>query len=154
MPYHPESDSGRQYYVLIHMDVQECRTTYLDSGSKQTKKDYNTIKTVLDEALHAYVVAGGIIKRPVKKFGMYVFSHKFEFWCVKQPDDSVKDAFYALHHVKAMVQDCHNMTLPRDLQKWATERQTNPERSLDRSIRQDFFTITEEISEILRRRAS
>ena len=80
---------------------------------------------------------------------MYAFSHKLEFWCVKQPDDSVKDAFYALHHVKAMVQDCHNMTLPRDLQKWATERQTNPERSLDHNIRQDFFTISEEISEIL-----
>ena len=48
-----------------------------------------------------------------------------------------------------MVQDCHNMTLPRDLQKWATERQTNTERSLDRSIMQDFFTILEEISEIL-----
>ena len=149
MPYHPKSDSGRQHCVLIHLDVQECRTTYLDSGSKQTRKDYDTIKKVLDEALNGYVAARGSVNRSVKKFGMHVFSHKFEFWCVKQPDDSVKDAFYALHHVKAMVQDCHNMTLPRDLQKWATERQTNPERSLDRSIRQDFFTIQEEISEIL-----
>jgi hypothetical protein len=149
VPYHPESDSGRQHCVLIHMDVQECRTTYLDSGSKQAKKDYDTIKKVLDEALNAYVVAGGIIKRPNKKFGMYAFSHKLEFWCVKQPDDSVKDAFYALHHMKAMVQDCHNMTLPRDLQRWATDRQCIPGRSLDRSLRQDFFTITEEISDIL-----
>ena len=95
---------------------------YLDSGSKQTKKDYDTIKKVLDEALHAYVVAGGIVRRPVKKFGMHVFSHKFEFWCVKQPDDSMKDAFYALHHMKAIVLDAHDKTLPRDLQKWAMER--------------------------------
>ena len=145
MPYHPESDSGRQHYVLIHLNVQECRTTYLDSGSKQTKKDYDTIKKFLDQALNGYVVAGGVVNRPVKKFGMHMFSHKFDFWCVKQPDDSVKDAFYALHHMKAMVLDFHVKTLPRDLQQWAMERQSIK----DRNIRQDFFTIQEEIAEIL-----
>ena len=83
MPYHPVSDNGRQHCVLIYLDVKDSRTTYFDSGSQQTKKNYDTIKRVLDEALNGYVVAGGIVERPVKKFGIHVFSHKLEFWCAK-----------------------------------------------------------------------
>ena len=129
------------------MDVKDCRTTYFDSGSKQTKKNYDTIKRVLDEALNGYVVAGGIVERPVKKFGIHVFSHKLEFWCAKQPNDSTKDAFYALHNMKAMVVDSHKTTLPKEyLHDWAGRRK---ELEQDRAIRQDFFAIQEEISEIL-----
>ena len=81
--------------------------------------------------------------------GMYVFSHKFEFWCVKQPDDSTKDAFYALYHMKGVVLDSHNSTLPKedqDLQVWAKDRWGKTQGS---NIRQAFFTIQEEMSELL-----
>ena len=48
--------------------------------------------------------------------------------------------------MKAMVVDSHKTTLPKDLQEWANRRK---ELEQDRAIRQDFFAIQEEISEIL-----
>ena len=55
---------------------------------------------------------------------MHVFSHKMKFWCVKQPDDTTKDAFYALHHMKACVRDQQNGTLPSsDLKGWVDHLQ-------------------------------
>ena len=56
---------------------------------------------------------------------MHKFSHKTEFWCVKQADDSPKDAFYALYHMKGMVLDSHSRTLRKenqDLEVWAKDR--------------------------------
>ena len=147
MPYHPVSENGRQHCVVIYVDVKYCRTTYFDSNSKQTRKNYETIRRVLDEALNGYVAAGGTVVRPVKKFGMHVFSHKFDFWCAKQPDDSTKDAFYALHNMKATVLDSHGTTLGNDyLGSWADRRKQSDQ---DRAIRQDFFSIQEEISELI-----
>ena len=142
MPYHPESDSGRQHCVLICLDVRESRTWYLDSGSKHPPpKNYDIVKKVLDAALTGYAKAGGVIKREVKKFGMHKFSHKTEFWCVKQAEDTTKDAFYALYHMKGIVLDSHNSTLPKedqDLEVWAQERWEKTEGS---NIRQAFFHI-------------
>jgi hypothetical protein len=147
MPYHPVSENGRQHCVLIYVDLKDCRTTYFDSSSKQTRKNYDTIRRVLDEALNGYVAAGGTVERPVKKFGIHVFSHKFEFWCAKQPNDSMKDAFYAIHNMKATILDHHKTTLPKDyLHTWADRRKQSDQ---DRAIRQDFFDIQEEISEII-----
>ena len=48
--------------------------------------------------------------------------------------------------MKAMVLDSHKTTLPKDLQVWAEQRKQSVQ---DRNIRQDFFAIQEEISEIL-----
>ena len=133
--------------MLIYVDLKDCRTTYFDSNSKQTRKNYDTIRRVLDEALNGYVAAGGTVERPVKKFGIHVFSHKFEFWCAKQPNDSMKDAFYTLHNMKATILDHHKTTLPKDyLHTWADRRKQSDQ---DRAIRQDFFDIQEEISEII-----
>ena len=145
MPYHPESESGQQHCVLICLNVNHSSALYLDSGSA-TRKNYSTIKRVLDDALNGYVAAGGAVpSRPVKKYGMHVFSHKMEFSCVKQPSGSEKDAFYALHHMKAFVRDAQNTTLPSDLRQWAEDLG----RIQDRNLRMDFFDTQEELSTII-----
>jgi hypothetical protein len=150
VPYHPESNSGRQHCVLICLDVRESRTWYLDSGSNHAPpKNYDTIKKVLDAALTGYIKEGVTVRREVKKFGMHKFSHKTEFWCVKQAEDTTKDAFYVLYHMKGMVLDAHNRTLRKDnqdLEVWAQERWKSTYPS---NIRQAFFTIQEEMAEIL-----
>jgi hypothetical protein len=41
-----------------------------------------------------------------------MFKHVIKFPCVKQPPNSVKEAFYALHHMQAIVQNKHRLTTP------------------------------------------
>ena len=68
------------------------------------KKDYGNIRSVLDDALTGYASKGGIFKGAGKvKKG--VFNYVPEFPCVKQPAGSQKEAFYALHHMRAFVRD-------------------------------------------------
>jgi hypothetical protein len=145
LPYHPVTESDHQGCVLISIDMLHSQATYLDSASAK-RKNYSTIRTVLDGALTGYVAAGGVIRgKPVMRYGMNVFNHKMEFPCVKQPPSSGKDAFYALHHMNAFVLDQQNNTLTSDLRRWAEDLA----RIQDRNLRQSFFDITEEISSIL-----
>ena len=78
--------------------------TYFDSNH-QSKKDYTNIKKVLDDALPGYARSGGTFKRPVRRYGKHVFTHNTTFPCVKQPPGSQKDAYYALHHMRAIVRE-------------------------------------------------
>ena len=78
--------------------------TYFDSD-RQSKKDYTNIKKVLDDALPGYAKSGGTFKRPVCRYGKHVFTHVTMFPCVKQPPGGQKDAYYALHHMPAIVRD-------------------------------------------------
>jgi hypothetical protein len=41
-----------------------------------------------------------------------MFKHVTKFPCVKQSPNSVKEAFYALHHMRAIVQNEHRLTTP------------------------------------------
>jgi hypothetical protein len=88
---------------------------YLDSGSA-TKKNYMTIKAVLDEALTKYACLGGLLKTkwPLKQ-GMHMFIHTTLFPCVEQPKGSQKEAYYTLYQMWAYVRDYHNLTLPNSL---------------------------------------
>ena len=78
--------------------------TYFDSG-RQSKKYYTNIKKVLDDALPGYAKSGGTFRRPILRYGKHVFTHVTTFPCVKQPPGSQKDAYYALHHMRAIVRD-------------------------------------------------
>src|SRR4051812_16175997 len=98
---------------------------YLDLGSVK-KKDYKYVITVLDDALAGYKEAGGKIVKP--KFSKHqsdvsVFSHVTMFACIKQLAGSVRDAYYALHHMRAILQDQRNLTLPSHLKVWAEKRE-------------------------------
>ena len=92
--------------------------TYFDSDC-QSKKDYTNIKKVLDDVLPGYARSGGTFSRPIHRYGKHVFAHKTMFPCVKQPPGGQKDAYYALHHMQAIVRDHNHLLLPNNLKDWA-----------------------------------
>jgi hypothetical protein len=80
------------------------------------KKDYKRIRGVLDEAILFYSKNGGtfhekgeFIRPDTRKHG---FKHVINFPCIKQPDGSMKEAFYVLHHLEGIVADAEMMRLP------------------------------------------
>src|ERR1041385_3217123 len=98
--------------MLICFSPQHSHAVYLDSESVK-KKDYKYIMRVLDDALVGYIKAGGkIMKHKFRKNqpDVNVFSHVTQFTCVKKPAGSVRDAYYALHHMRAIVQEQRNLT--------------------------------------------
>ena len=128
--------------MLICFWPKDSHAMYLDSGSAK-KKDYRYIMRVLDDALSGYKLEGGkIVKQKCNKSGVNVFNHVTQFACVKQPAGSVRDAFYALHHMRAIVQDQCNLTLPSHLKPWAESRA----RIADADIRWGFFQIQGEMA--------
>jgi len=108
---------------------------YLDSGSAK-KKDYKYVMRVLDDALAGYKEAGGkIVKHKFSKHqsGVSVFNHVTQFACVKQPAGSVRDAYYALYQMQAIVQDQRNLT-PQVISKRGPKRgRQSPMKILGRS---------------------
>ena len=118
--------------------------TYFDSDH-QSKKDYTNIKKVLDDVLPGYAKSGGTFTRPILRYGKHVFTHVTTFPCVKQPPGSQKDAYYALHHMRAIVRDQHHRMLPNELKDWAARLSATQ----DEDIRQEFFRIQSELAEII-----
>ena len=92
--------------------------TYFNSD-RQSKKDYTNIKKVLDDVLPGYAKSGGTFIRAVRKYGKHIFSHNTKFCYVKQPPGGQKDAYYALHHMRAIVRDHHHLLLLNNLKDWA-----------------------------------
>ena len=88
--------------------------TYFDSGH-QSKKDYTNIKKVLDDVLLGYAKSGGTFTRAVRKYVKHMSSHNTKFCCVKQPPGGQKDAYYALHHMRAIVRGHNHLLLPNNL---------------------------------------
>ena len=118
--------------------------TYLDPD-RESNKDYTNIKKVLDNVLSAYSKSGGTFKKPVIKYGMHVFTHVTKFACVKQPLGGQKDAYYALHHMRAFVRDQQQLTLPDHLKHWAARLSEIQ----DADLRQEFFRIQSDLAGII-----
>jgi hypothetical protein len=78
-------------------------------------------------------------KRPLKQ-GMHAFIHTMSFPCVKQPEGSHKEAYYALYQMRAYVRDHHNLTLPNSLKSW-TEQLAMIH---DKDLRAEFYRIQEQ----------
>jgi hypothetical protein len=99
---------------LILVNPRYSVAIYLDSGSEAKMKNYAYIKGVLDDALEGYAKKGGDFRVGAKnvKDGRHMFKHVTKFPCVKQPPNSVKEAFYALHHMWVSVQNKHRLTTP------------------------------------------
>ena len=112
---------------------------------RDSKIDYTNIKKVLDDALPGYAASGGTFKRPARRYGRHVFTHNTTFPCVKQPPGGQKDAYYALHHMRAIVWDHNHLLLPNNLKDWAASLAA----ILDADIRQEFFRIQSEFAEII-----
>ena len=109
-----------EHCTLISLSPKHSHATYFDSGSLEKKKNYDKIKEVLDDALTGFASTEGtsFVRKKVK-FGRHVFNHVTEFPCVKQPENSKKEAYYALHHMRAFLLDQQNSTLPDHLKQWA-----------------------------------
>ena len=118
--------------------------TYFDPD-RDSKIDYTNIKKVLDDALPGYAASGGTFTRPVRRYGRHVFTHNTMFPCVKQPPGGQKDAYYALHHMRAIVRDHNHLLLPNNLKDWAASLAAIQ----DADIRQEFFHIQSEFAEII-----
>jgi hypothetical protein len=74
-------------------------------------------KSVLDDALKFYADKGDKFTKGGErvKNGKHIFMHHTKFPCIKQPPSSVKEAFYALHHMKGIVRDSRIRALPANL---------------------------------------
>ena len=118
--------------------------TYFDPN-RNSKIDYTNIKKVLDDVLPGYAKSGGTFRRPICRYGKHVFTHITTFPCVKQPPGGQKDAYYALHHMRAIVRDHNHLLLPNNLKDWAASLSAIQ----DADIRQEFFRIQSEFAEII-----
>ena len=118
--------------------------TYFDSD-RQSKKDYTNIKKVLDDVLPGYAKSGGTFTSAVHKYGKHMFSHNTKFCCVKQPPGGQKDAYYALHHMRAIVRDHHQLLLPDSHKDWAARLSATQ----DADLRREFFRIQSEFADII-----
>ena len=118
--------------------------TYFDPD-RDSKIDYTNIKKVLDDALPGYAASGGTFNRPSRRYGRHVFTHNTTFPRVKQPPGGQKDAYYALHHMRAIVRDHHQLLLPDNLKDWAA----NLSAVQDADLRQEFFRIQSEFADII-----
>ena len=130
--------------TLILLSPKYSTATYFDSD-RQSKKDYTNVKKVLDDVLPGYAKSRGTFTRPVRKYGKHVFAHNTMFCCVKQPPGGQKGAYYAIHHMRAIVRDHHHLLLPSKLKDWAASVSAIQ----DADIRQEFFRIQSEFAEII-----
>ena len=117
---------------------------YFDPN-RDSKIDYTNIKKVLDDALPGYATSGGTFKRPVRRYGRHVFTHNTTFPCVKQPPGGQKDAYYALHHMRAIVRDHNHLLLPNNVKDWAASLAAIQ----DADLQQELFRIQSEFVEII-----
>ena len=74
-----------------------------------------------------------------------MFSHNTKFCYVKQPPGGQKDAYYALHHMRAIVRDHHHLLLLDNLKDWAASLSAVQ----DADLRQEFFRIQSEFADII-----
>ena len=71
--------------------------------------------------------------------------HLTKFPRVKQPPGSQKDAYYALHHMRAFVRDQQQLMLPYHLKHWAAHLSEIE----DADLRQELFRIQSDLAEII-----
>ena len=140
--------SRNKYCTLVVLNPRWSSATYLDSGSLDNKKDYTKLKGVLDEALEGYAKKGGPFEKKqqvLSNDGTHRFKHVTEFCCIKQKSGSVKEAFYALHHLKGFVWDAEKTKLPSSLQEWTKCAGD----ITDADLREDFHRIQVQLSRII-----
>jgi hypothetical protein len=76
------------------------------------------INGVLDGAINGFVEKAGPIKKEVVMQGQLIFQHNTTFPCLKQPTNSSRDGYYAIHHMREFVRDQHQIMLLSNLQNW------------------------------------
>jgi hypothetical protein len=137
------------YCVTISLCPRWSVAQYFDSSNTTYKKDWGRIKTVLNDALEGYFQMGGTFEKNcafVKNDKRHGFRHVTEFPCIKQPADSVKDAFYALHQLKGIVRDAEQIKHPSSIREMSARYAGDIN---DADLREDFHRIQRKLSEII-----
>ena len=75
-----------------------------------------------------------------------VFGHQFEFPCIKQPANSMAEAFYVIHHMQEFVRDQLRLTLPCKLTllQWDFTRYAT-----DADVRREFYRIQQKLARFI-----
>ena len=85
--------------TLIVLYPQESNACYLDSGSANLK-EYDAVKSVLDDAITSFDVKAGPIKKRKSKRGGLMWTHMVDYPCPKQTSaNNGMEAWYAIHHM-------------------------------------------------------
>ena len=97
--------------VLIILYHRFSHALYLDSSKNIHKKDYTHIKDVLDSAMFYYGPRGGEVMDKKKRDGRPALHHMTDVYCIQQPNDSLNDGFYVLHHMLKYRRDHQNLRM-------------------------------------------
>ena len=131
--------------TLIILYPKHSHATYFDSGSA-TKKNYTNIKQVLNDALNCYFLKGNNLIREKLEGTRHVFRHQFEFPYMKQPANSMTEAFYAIHHMQEFVRDQLRLTLPCKLSLLECDFTRY---ASDADIRREFYRIQQKLAQLI-----
>jgi hypothetical protein len=150
IPFQMHVLSRDKFCTLIALRPKWSLAQYFDSSNAMTRKDYTRIKGVLDEAIHSYSQNGGTFDKNGKCIrpgtGKHGFKHVTEFRCMKLPAGSMKETFYALHHLKGFVRDAEIMNMTPRIREWSNKMAWDID---DANLREDFHRIQVKLSEII-----
>lgn len=114
---------------------------------RSEKKDYTSVKQLLDEALFEYNYKGGHTMekyRKKNKLGLPRFGHNTDFCCMQQPKDSVTCGYYVIHHMERYVRARKTFTDHADITKWGKSLQ-----QLSGDCKDEFRRIQEKFASII-----
>ena len=97
-----------------------------------------------------YGARGGEVKDKKRRGGRLAFGHKTDFCCIQQPNDSLNDGFYVLHHMLEYRRDHQNLRMSptsgdAHILQWAK----NVGDIEDHRLRAEFYHIQRELSQII-----
>ena len=139
---------GRAVLIILHPRFSHA--LYLDSSKNIHKKDYTHIKDVLDSAMFDYQARGGEVRDKKIRGGRVAFGHKTDFCCIQQPNDSLNDGFYALHHMLEYRRDHQNLHMsPRSGDAHILQWAKNLGDIKDHQLRAEFYHIQRELAQII-----
>ena len=87
------------------------------------------------------------MNKKISMQGKLKFGHKTEFPCVKQPTNSTREAYYAIHHMREFVRDQQRLMLPSSLQTWAKDMANYD----DADLRLEFCRIQQKIAQLIQK---
>jgi hypothetical protein len=76
-----------------------------------------------------------------------IFKHNTTFPCLKQPANSSRDGYNAIHHMWEFVRDQHQNLLPSSLQNWRKDFAN----ASDANVRLEIYRIQQKIAQIIHR---
>ena len=97
-----------------------------------------------------YQARGGEVRDKKTRGSRAAFGHKTDFCCIQQPNDSLNDGFYVLHHMLEYRQDHPNLRMsPRSgdahILQWAKDIGDIE----DHRLRAEFYHIQRELAQII-----